>query len=406
MPFLDSRKRDFCRTEAIEAISMIESIITDHPNHLFIIGGDLNCELKGGSPFDHLWNNFCTKYQLAYCSNHFSSPGYIYCHETLDQKKLNDHFIISQSIMNKGICSDFKITEDGHNPSDHLPISFSIQLTLQQNEIEPNESDRPRQVQWYKISDKVRQLYADRLANFLEFSPIDWICESGCHCENDICESFIQAEYDHIISCLIKADKILPRHHKGSERDWWTPELSILKQQSIDIQCLWLSEGRPRSGPTCFERLKVRAAYRRAIRSAQTAPKQNSRDQMHTAMGECDSGNFWRSWKTLYNKNNNSFAPVVEGCTSKPAIAAFKNAFSRNSQPNNRDNVDSLNQTFATKYAEYSQTHNDSCTCEEHKVSVNIVIDAISAMKQGKCADEYGINPEHFHYAPLILFQR
>ena len=65
MPFLDSRKHDYCRTEAIETIAMIDSIIVDHPNHLFIIGGDLNCELKGDSPFDILWDNFCTKHKFA-----------------------------------------------------------------------------------------------------------------------------------------------------------------------------------------------------------------------------------------------------------------------------------------------------------------------------------------------------
>ena len=52
MPFLDSRKREGCRTETVETVSMIENIIDDHPNHLFVIGGDLNCEFSGSSPFD------------------------------------------------------------------------------------------------------------------------------------------------------------------------------------------------------------------------------------------------------------------------------------------------------------------------------------------------------------------
>ena len=98
MPFLDSRKRESCRAETVETISMIETIIDDHPIHLFVIGGDLNCELSGNSPFDEYWENLTSRKQLAYCRDLFSSPGYTYHHEALGQKKYNDHFIVSQGM--------------------------------------------------------------------------------------------------------------------------------------------------------------------------------------------------------------------------------------------------------------------------------------------------------------------
>ena len=66
MPFLDSRNRESCRANAMETISMIETIIHDHPRHLIVIGGDLNCELNGNSPFDQLWDNLAVSNQLAY----------------------------------------------------------------------------------------------------------------------------------------------------------------------------------------------------------------------------------------------------------------------------------------------------------------------------------------------------
>ena len=65
MPFLDSRTRGICRAETIETISMIEKVISDHPNHVFVIGGDLNCELTGASPFDEYWSNFSSKNRLG-----------------------------------------------------------------------------------------------------------------------------------------------------------------------------------------------------------------------------------------------------------------------------------------------------------------------------------------------------
>ena len=106
MPFFNSRRRESCKAETI---SVIEKIISDHPHHLFVFCGDLNCELTGKPPFDGLWQNFASKYRFAYCSDRFSSPGYTYHHASLDQKKLNDHFLISNEIYNQSLCSNFQI---------------------------------------------------------------------------------------------------------------------------------------------------------------------------------------------------------------------------------------------------------------------------------------------------------
>ena len=112
---------------------MLETIVDDHPQHLVVLGGDLNTELKGDSPFDPLWNNFILKNQFAYCSNRSSSPGYTYHHETLCHKKLNDHFIVSKKIYDDGLMNDHKILEDGNNLSDHLPIFMKMLIQISPN---------------------------------------------------------------------------------------------------------------------------------------------------------------------------------------------------------------------------------------------------------------------------------
>jgi len=112
---------------------MLETIVDDHPQHLVVIGGDLNTELKGDSPFDPLWNNFISKNQFAYCNNRFSSPGYTYHHETLGHKKQNDHFIVSKKIYDDGLMNDHKILEDGNNLSDHLPILMKMSIQISPN---------------------------------------------------------------------------------------------------------------------------------------------------------------------------------------------------------------------------------------------------------------------------------
>ena len=79
------------------------------------------------------------------------------------------------------------------------------------------------------------------------------------------------------------------------------------------IHSAWISEGRPRQGPTYEERLRVRAAYKREIRLAKKAPKQEVWNRLHSALSEKDTGTFWKSWRSLYGKNSCQFAPVVEG---------------------------------------------------------------------------------------------
>ena len=82
------------------------------------------------------------------------------------------------------------------------------------------------------------------------------------------------------------------------EKDWWTSELTQLKEQSIAIQNLWISEGRPRQGPTYLERLRVRAAFKNSIRLAKKAPKQASWNRLHSAIPFGNGGGIFVVKKT------------------------------------------------------------------------------------------------------------
>ena len=175
----------------------------------------------------------------------------------------------------------------------------------------------------------------------------------------------------------------------------------------MDIHSLWISEGRPRQGATHDERIRVRAIYKRAIRAAQRAPRQKAWNKMHSSLCDKETGSFWRSWKSLYNKNKGGLAPVVDGCSSKATIAdCFRKSFQQNSVPNNRSKVDQLNERFAAQYEEYEAKHNELCDCKSTYILPMNIIDALGSMRCNKSADESGITAEHFHYAPLSLLLR
>ena len=110
---------------------------------------------------------------------------------------------------------------------------------------------------------------------------------------DETCRYFIQQEHDDLIGCIKAADVGLPRHKPGNKKEWWTSELNDLKNQSVDIQKLWIAEGRPRQGATHMECLRVRSTYKRAIRAAQRAPKQDSWNHLHSAMEQNDTNGFW-----------------------------------------------------------------------------------------------------------------
>ena len=65
-----------------------------------------------------------------------------------------------------------------------------------------------------------------------------------------------------------------------------------------------------------------------------------------------------------------------------------------------------MKQKFLLKHHKFTSNHIHSCDCSTHNVSIENVMDAICRMKQGKCADDEGLVPEHFHHAPFGLIQR
>ena len=423
MPFYDSSRRQECIAECIETISMLDEIVSDHPCHSVILGGDFNTEFRGNSPFDILWQEFSDKHNLVCCDGLINGGGiggggtiggsddgtvisnhYTYIHDSLNQQKWNDHFIISSSLIPS--TNGLTILDVGDNPSDHLPIMMQLSLKLSTEIPRVETTTRPTSLKWEKCSEDQKNIYKERLADTLRQSPrISPIC-SKIHCEKNGCIVAIQNEYDSIVNSITKSDKVLPRHKPGVQKHWWNQELTQIRNRSIDIHRLWQTEGKPRSGATNEERLRVRAAYKRALKSAQRAPKQESWNKLHGNFVQKDSAEFWKNWKQLYNSNKSSLHTVVNGVTDKNAIAdSFKSHFVKVSRPNSQQRVDQLNEVFQREYQEAKDSHID-CSCSTYNVTLENVLDATFSLRKGKCTDDVSLNAEHFFNAPLSLFDR
>ena len=412
MPFYDSSHREQCLLETIDAIAMLEGILSEHPQHKIVIGGDLNCELRGDSPFDTYWQAFMRKYDLISCDSLFTNNNngegiFTYHHVALGHKKWSDHFIVSSSLA--PLTKEHKTLDDGENLSDHLPITMSLTVDCsEQYANQQNKTDsRPPSLKWDKCSPDLKLQYSQRLAQSLSESQSLLTKCHVIHCSNVNCKCSIQLEYNNLVTQLVTADKVLPRHKPGIQKSWWSEELSALKALCVDAHRLWVNEGKPRSGPSNHERLRVRALYRHAIRKFQRNPKQSSWDRLHENLASKDTDQFWKEWRKTYRKDKSHLHPVVNGLSSHEDISeSFKSHFTAISQPNNRERVDQLNTEFTTKYSHVNATHRQSCECDKHDISLETIIDATFSMKKGKSFDDEGVSAEHFFHAPLDLFVR
>ena len=410
MPFFDASKRQECMAEASDTVSMLEEIISDHPLHKVIIGGDYNSELNGSSPFDPLWDEFMNKYDLICCdqfvnnNNNNNNKNFTYFHESLNQKKWSDHFLVSTSFAQS--TANHEIIDVGDNTSNHLPIKFQLSCKISAEPARAESSKKSPSLKWEKCNDEQKNAYSTRLADLLFQNPDHSTSCSIAHCRNSDCLSAVQKEYDKLIELISLADKVLPRHKPGVQKHWWSNELTELRKKSIEIHRLWQLEGKPRSGPTSNERLRVRAAYKKAIKLARKSPNQATWNKLHGSLLTKSTTTFWKSWKQLYCKNQSDLHNVVNGVTSRKDIAdSFQSHFVKVSKPNNQQRVDCLEESFRKQYDETVASH-VNCSCSDYNISVENVIDAVLSMQKGKCCDDSSINAEHFFYAPLPLFDR
>ena len=409
MPYFNSSNRVECLAETLDAITMLENLIEQHPNHHVIIGGDINSELKNDSPFDPFWCDFMSKKQFTCCDSLFPPSSITYHHVSLGHKKWNDHFLVSNSLLTGSKLSNCSILQEGDNLSDHYPILMTLMTTIQPREYLPPQPPPVPILKWDKLCVSHLHSFTSHLQRAVEYGPAMPMCYHRCMCSNQSCQQSLQTEYDFLINCLKNADSILPRAKPGIQKDWWTSTLTDLRNKSIEVHSIWVNEGRPHQGPIHDERVRVRANYKHALRSAQRAPKQAAWDRLHLSLTQSDTNHFWKSWRHLYNKDKGQLAPVVNGMTTPCAIAdTFMQSFQTNSTPNNQANVDRLNAEFSTKYADYVSKHHERCDCNNNNnnITVSTLIDALACMKKGKSCDEDGVSAEHLHNAPLIVLTR
>jgi endonuclease/exonuclease/phosphatase family metal-dependent hydrolase len=128
---------------------LVETILDDHPQYHIIIGGDLNTELKGKSPFDLQWDALMLSHNLECCDNLTENLGPTTCtyrHDSLQQSKWSDHFLVGKDFVPS--TSNHRILDEGGNVSDHLPILMDFSVNLSQGNPKEYPVTKPPTLKW------------------------------------------------------------------------------------------------------------------------------------------------------------------------------------------------------------------------------------------------------------------
>ena len=153
----------------------------------------------------------------------------------------------------------------GANTSDPLAISCNITLPARVSGCTDNQCHSFK-LRWDRADLTYYQHLCTEFLSQVYLPTEALLCQQeGCciHCDD------LQKYYDSIVNSLISASNIgVPQIRLGVEKHWWTPELSDLKQQCIELTDIWRQHGCPRSGPINENRVKVKLRYKSAIKDA------------------------------------------------------------------------------------------------------------------------------------------
>ena len=163
----------------------------------------------------------------------------------------------------------------------------------------------------------------------------------------------IESVYSSVVSILNSAARLyVPECHKGFFKFWWSEELSLLKEASIQSNNLWKAAGKPRCGSIFVSRQSSRLTYRKKLRECQRMDTQSYTNDLHEALLHKDSTKFWQCWRSKFEINNK--CSQVEGSVDVDIIVSkfashFKEAFSCN----NVNRAESLKHEYLSARVDY-----------------------------------------------------
>jgi len=143
-----------------------------------------------------------------------------------------------------------------------------------------------QQLRWDKADHGSYYLYTgshlEPLVSFVD--KLDYDYQTGVMSVNDACIC-IESTYRTVVSVLQSAAELfVPKCHKGFFKFWWSEELSLLTEASIESNRVWKAAGKPKHGPIFSRRQSCRLQYHKQLRENRLVEAEHYSNDLHEAL--------------------------------------------------------------------------------------------------------------------------
>jgi len=360
-----------------------------------IVAGDFNVDLDSSDPVARNLIKRVRDNALVRCDDLYQKvPTYV--NDALGHSSCIDYILVSSP----SSVRDFAVLDPDINYSDHLPLKVTLSCSFSAD-VKRNTSTRKNDVselylRWDKAD--IASFYAYTGSQFSVLcNKLDEILVNFNDAKyKDVrfdAAFYIDTFYNAVVNILYAgANAYVPRAKKNFYKFWWTEELDLLKQESIDSSKLWKAAGKPRSGPIFTKRQSSRLLYRKRLRDEQKAEIYSYSNDLHEALLKKDTVNFWRCWRSKFDTGTSNRCTEVSGCVDNTIIVnRFAEHFSSSYCCNSNVQADRLRK----EYEQLRSGYYGHPIVDDNIFDTEMVCRIISNMKRGKAPGIDGLSVEH-----------
>ena len=379
-----------------EVFCNLLSWIDNYPDHMLILGGDLNVDIDNVCPISTLVNKFVFDCNLHRCDTLFNVGSTLstYYNEALGTESNIDYFLVSDV---SSVLS-FSVLDPEANLSDHRPIVISCSIkNLIDDSLDVNYKNHKKpnpQLRWdYANLDLYRTVTGYHLQHiYREMLMLDEV--------SVLSTEYIDHFYDKVIDSLrIGSDSAVPVCRKNFLNHWWDSSMDDIKKQSMASCKLWKSAGRPRSGHIYHIYRKDKAAYKSSIRKKQREAKETYTNDLHEALLSKQGKVFWKCWSSKFESDKCKVVHV-NGITDERSIAEqFAQYFAKVCTSNSKEGAGRL----AAKYTQMRSEYCGDPIDDGRYFDAELVETVFSKLNRGKAAGLDGISTEHVIFCHPLL---
>ena len=406
MPSSDNRDK---LDEYSDILEEIKILCLNSTTQYIILGGDWNADISRHDGRTKLFKEFIAQENLTNGLNlDLANVPYTFYKENgpgkLPSTSTIDHFIMSPNLINSVV--QYETRPLHNNFSDHIPLILTLNIDIEFHKTYEREFNPS--VAWYKCNDMNIKQYQEKLdLLLLQIDPTHeaWKCRDfKCSKHTE----FIKETHSKIVTiCKEASDKTLT--HTSQSKDvkivpGWNEHVKEHADRALMWHNIWLNSGRPTQGYLANIRRKTRLKYHYALRHVVKENKQIRNEKMGKAVSENDDRVLWDEVKKL-TKTNNKLPNSMDGHSDPAEIT---NIFT--------DKYKTLYNTVGYKTPEMQRLQNvidtgiDTECSDNHKssghshnINLNVVMNAIDSLKQGKKEDN-GLYSNHFKNGTHRLF--